>query len=54
MGLIFFFFFSYIFQEVDIKTLPRAERRHVEEFLKVTETRAIAMKKLSYKVSSRL
>ncbi|VDK69371.1 unnamed protein product [Onchocerca ochengi] len=36
-------------EEVDIKTLPRAERRHVEEFLKVTETRAIAMKKLSYK-----
>ncbi|VDO26522.1 unnamed protein product, partial [Onchocerca flexuosa] len=40
---------SYNFQEVDIKTLPRAERRHVEEFLKVTETRAIAMKKLNYK-----
>ncbi|VBB31573.1 unnamed protein product [Acanthocheilonema viteae] len=36
-------------QEVDIKTLPRAEKRHVEEFLKMTETRAVAMKRLNYK-----
>ncbi|EFO22623.1 hypothetical protein LOAG_05860 [Loa loa] len=36
-------------EEVDIKSLPRAERRHVEEFLKMSETRAVAMKKLSYK-----
>ncbi|MCP9262722.1 hypothetical protein DINM_006076 [Dirofilaria immitis] len=36
-------------KEVDVRTLPRAERRHVEEFLKMTETRADAMKKLSYK-----
>ncbi|VDN08412.1 unnamed protein product [Thelazia callipaeda] len=36
-------------QEVDIKDLPRAQRRHVEEFFKMSETRAIAMKKLNYK-----
>ncbi|KAM3717481.1 Cytochrome c oxidase assembly factor [Dirofilaria immitis] len=38
-----------VLEEVDVRTLPRAERRHVEEFLKMTETRADAMKKLSYK-----
>uniref|UniRef100_A0A915PXE2 Protein kinase domain-containing protein n=1 Tax=Setaria digitata TaxID=48799 RepID=A0A915PXE2_9BILA len=36
-------------EEVDVKNLPRAERRHVEEFLKMSETRAVAMQKLSYK-----
>lgn len=48
----FFFSSAMFFQEVDIKSLPRAERRHVEEFLKMSETRAVAMKKLNYKVSS--
>ncbi|KAK6108284.1 Coiled-coil domain-containing protein 56 family protein [Brugia pahangi] len=36
-------------EEIDVKSLPRAERRHVEEFLKMSETRAAAMKRLSYK-----
>ncbi|VDK84024.1 unnamed protein product [Litomosoides sigmodontis] len=36
-------------EEIDVKSLPRAQRRHVEQFLKMTETRAVAIKKLNYK-----
>ncbi|CAG9537921.1 unnamed protein product, partial [Cercopithifilaria johnstoni] len=36
-------------EEVDLKSLPRVQKRHVEQFLKMTETKAIAMKRLNYK-----